>query len=269
MINVHRLCFFLISLLLVLLPCPVWAAVALHDAAATSAHDTGSDDNTTLSYTVTAGACLLVVDACNRNTTAVSGVTFGAAALTSYGTKTQSTVATSTIYYLVNPTASTATITVTWAASNFTKRIAARTYEGCDTSTPFGTVQTAGATSSSATLTATVTDSKANDLIIDAICAQSLITFTPGSGTPVQTERYDVNGTGSGDLAIAGSDGPGATGSQTMDQTPSASVTMAMVAGNINVAAPQRRGAPMFLSWVQRKHETFFIPFFILSALGY
>tara|TARA_R110002051_G_scaffold45707_1_gene92230 strand:- start:389 stop:1249 length:861 start_codon:yes stop_codon:yes gene_type:complete len=112
----------------------------------------------------------------------ISSVTFGAQSLTQEVTEIYGTNGRADLWYLVNPTAGTSTITVTWTASVGRRTMGGYSFYNVDQASPIGVTATDTGTNSPAG--GNITPTTANSLIIDSIMwtagSETELTLTPG-----------------------------------------------------------------------------------------
>ncbi len=148
------------------------------------------------SHTVPSGTNMLIVIAGAGNTTldnrSVSGITFGSANLSviSGAVADDGNFEHVELWYLVNPTNGTDTITVTYIAANLQRAAGASNFSGVDVSgTPFGTAFTSSGSSVSPSVN--VTGVNAGEYTLGGIASDSESGITE-SGT-ILWEQENVN----------------------------------------------------------------------------
>ena len=164
-----------------------------------------SNSYTLNSYAVAAGnnRVLAVIVSAMRGTeggVAVTGVTFGAANLVEAGASTDTSTSRSYyvgVWYLINPSVSTADITVSLGASMMGAIVSAVTLYDVDQTTPVADTDTD--TTTADTLSFTI----AGDLALQAVCSNAA--YNPTWDWTTGTELYDLNNGSSSASEIAAS----------------------------------------------------------------
>ena len=138
---------------------------------------TGTSDSgvsLTFSHTVTSGTDVLVVSfGSGPDTDSITSVVFNASETMTQAAATGVNGKFAAIYYLVNPTATTANIVITIDAGPNTGITAtAINYDGVNTATPIGDTTTATSDASVTTATLNVTSTSVNNLILDLVSIQ-------------------------------------------------------------------------------------------------
>jgi len=194
-------------------------ALAFDAVGPSSAGAAGSASTLTWSHTVTgAGNLLLAGVACDVDATTISSVTWGAAAMTglfagaaNYKHSNGASAGWLAVFKLVNASAGTATITVTFSGASVAEG-GSMSFNGADTSVGIGTPQSA--VGASATPSLGFTPDTSGNIIAAFLVNGAFINSTTSPGT----SRY-VNNTG-------GSNAGGMTAGQTAPSTGS-TVTLA------------------------------------------
>jgi hypothetical protein len=185
---------------------------AIHDAYASNGSESASVGTVTLSFTVTTGAGILVVAAIvdvatdvNPVITTNQGDTFTLLAEVIAAAGNQALA----LYYTLNPTVATHTLTNTWdggGSLSTTGAIIAATFDGLNSPN----ITDAGTDGGSDTsVSTTVANAVTNDLIIDFFAVNSNPTITIGAD---QTQRVNASTGTSGGTMYGASTQPGANG---------------------------------------------------------
>jgi hypothetical protein len=184
----------LLTILLLALPTVCEAAIAWVSVT-NSAADLTSQTSIATSVTVAAGSdralAVCVVARGSAGGSAVSGVTFnGSEAFTLAKAQTFTSSATwrAELWYLVNPTVTTANVVVTWpgTTNNQVQGYSVHQLTGVSQTAPLDA--TSGAGAESATISSTITTVEDNALIIDCAITARETTITIGAG---QTSRVN------------------------------------------------------------------------------
>ena len=189
--------------------------------------DAGTPTSLTTSYTQAAGTNrVLVVQVATEGDEVVSGVTFDGVALTQEIFEAGSGRR-SSLWYLINPTVTTANIVVTLASSADVGMIAS-SWEDVHQTTPFRASAGASGTGNPSV----VVSSAVGDLVIDSFDQDDTSTGTPGSGQ-TQLAQFEVTG----DFQMGSSTEAGASPNVTMDWTGFGSDDFSQVAGSLQPPA--------------------------------
>jgi len=187
---------------------------AIHDAYASNGSESASVGTVTLSFTVTTGAGILVVAAIvdvatdvNPVITTNQGDTFtalsGGEVIAAAGNQALA------VFYVLNPTVATHTLTNTWdggGSLSTTGAIIAATFDGLNSPNITDAGTDSGSDSSVST---TVANAVTNDLIIDFFAVNSNPAITVGAD---QTQRVNASTGTSGGTMYGASTQPGANG---------------------------------------------------------
>lgn len=182
------------------------------DAAADGAADSGS--SVSYSHTCSGSDRLLIVGVAWRGTQTVSSVTYNGVAMTQVAAHAAGGNNTRVKqYYLINPASGANTVSVTMSgATNLV--VGSISFNGAHQTTPLGTQATATGTSGNPSVSVS---SASDEIVVDSLSYDRASSLTVGAG---QTQRYNRDDNGGGDLWGAGSTEAGA-----------ASVTMSWTAG--------------------------------------
>jgi len=160
-----------------------FSQVAILGSASTGLHASGA--TITTSHTVSGGGSntiLIVAAACvnDAGTESVTGITYGADALTLLGEYETGNDNQISVWYLKNPTADTRTITATYNAT-LTEggTIIALTFQNVDQTTPYDTPVTDCAQNGS--VPSNNISSETNDLVLDFVSCESCDGWTAGA----------------------------------------------------------------------------------------
>ena len=169
------------------------------DATSTNFGITGT---ITVPHTTGTGPYRLMLVGISQKNRTVTGVTYGATALTLVGENNINGNARIAIYKLVNPPSGTANVVVNFSTPPDKGAVVnVTTYTGVDQTTPLGTFATQQANSTNPTVNVT---SAAGELVYDVVSIRNQpVTVTAG-----QTQRWNIN-SGS-EITGAGSTEPGA-----------------------------------------------------------
>lgn len=165
------------------------AAVVLQTPIVSSSYNSTATTRTLASVVVAAGSnlCLAVCVQMEATASAVSGITFNSVALTKLDSQVGASFSRSEIWYLINPTVTTANVVVTHTSSDHSV-VGALVASGVDQVTGLRTA--AKSTGSSTSVTNTVVGVGVDDLVFDSLCIDGTGHLTaPGAG---QTEQWDL-----------------------------------------------------------------------------
>ena len=157
----------------------------------TATFDDASYDTTTsntISFTVGSGSNrLLIVTASYwedvAGTGTITGITYAGTSMTQVVTATETAMSTY-IYRLVAPTSGTNNIVITTSGATDSRKFGVISFTGVNQTTPINASNTAIA-STSGPLTASLTTTVANTMLVDAASNFSANTITPGTGQTV------------------------------------------------------------------------------------
>lgn len=212
-----------LGVLSLLLPTPSWAAIAF--VSVTDATPVNSTNTITKSVVVPSGTDRIMVVCIQTKDvsadTPSSGVTFNTSeAMTHIHRDIRAaTFLSADLWYLVNPTVTTANVVVTFPNGNNTHEMAfsAVLLTGVDQTTPIDAQN--GSNGSSSTLSTIVTTVAANAWIVDCAHGLDCAGLTVGAGQTQRTNRIlssTATHTGAGVSTVDGKASPGA---ETMDWT--------------------------------------------------
>jgi hypothetical protein len=229
---------------LFLLTAPDLQAALVFDSASQGAAASGGATTVSFSHTTTAlgNRCLIVGCGIDSNTLTITGITYGAAALTLYGRRAGSGQNQAEVWYLLNPPAGTATLTATLSALDGAACIA-MTWSGCLQASPPFRSAAVDAQNSTGGPTLNIPDGLSGDVVVG--CA---VIGSPEAMTNVQgVERGDIASAGANSMQLACTTVDlGATGAQTISWTLVTGGGWAEVGGALQPAAlvPTGGGGP-------------------------
>lgn len=145
---------------------------------------------------------ILFVTFAGESLNTISGITYGGVAMTRISNQLTASNRTSVVYYLVNPASGSNTIATSWSPGYFNPLLAsAFTYNGVDTSNPFGTTGSNGINSGttwSVTVTAFAPASTLGTVIQILMFSngQAGLALSTNQGSPRSLYQANMNNTG-------------------------------------------------------------------------
>lgn len=163
------------------------------DATSSAAGSAVTQASLSCTHVVGTGATLLIAGTVNTTNTTVASVKLGSTNLTKLTSIANGTSREVELWYLINPTVGSGTLTVTWSVSA-RGCLGGVSFLGTDTGTPFGTAVTATGSASPSSVTVT-----AADLTLDVfgIANGNLITITVDGSQTQQLNVTENTGAGS------------------------------------------------------------------------
>lgn len=229
-------CRALVLSVLLLLPAPSWAALAIDAVSSGAANGVTS---LTYSHTVSGSDRLLIVWVSWYHTIAfITGVTYNGVAMTEIpsGSANSSNYQIAG-YYLVSPALGTNNVVINFSQSIFGTGAGSLSFTGVDQTNPLGTA--VAATGGTSTPSVTVS-ANAGEIVSDGLCIIHNGTLTVGGG---QTQQWNAIDSG-GNIKYAGSTEAGAA-STTMSWSNSTAQLWAQGAVPVKPAASASTAVPL------------------------